>query len=129
MLATIAHINNLIVDDPDIASMLSEYMGGPALAFQVVPEDMQMPYVVTTVLTNSKEANLVLDRMMYQVDVFVDNGDIELACKLADRVDALLDMEKLPELGVGIWREIKLPIVETDPGIQHIMLQFLVRHI
>lgn len=129
MLKALQYLRGLIENDDIIKANLSTYDGEPCVAYQAAPQDMPFPYVVVNVQSNVGEDNFAVDRMFYLVDVYTDNGDIETAALLADRIDHLLNRRKLPtEIGVGIWREAKVPITnEDDLAVQHFHLSFLVR--
>lgn len=133
MIAVLEYIRNLLENDNIIQEHLSKYgepgYEVPAIAYQVAPDDMKMPYIVTNVLPSS-DSNPAVNRMLYTTDIYVDNGDIVTAQILADRVEFLLDKRKLPtDIGVGIWRDGKYPITnEDDITVQHFHVSFAVRY-
>lgn len=128
MLQVLSYMNQLLETDSELSGMIATYENQPAIAFQVAPEDMLMPYVVTRVEANTLEENQVTDRMLYAVDIFVDNGDIELVLAISNRIKKILGNECLPkEVGIGIWRLFEHVVPDPDPGIQHIHLKFMVR--
>jgi hypothetical protein len=130
ILDTIAHLDEVLITDSELASELSDYYGSPAVAFQVAPSDMKMPYLVTTSVANRAEDNLITDRSLYSVDVYVDLSDTHRAGKIAKRVKALFDMSRLPvDLGLNIWLEWDNFIPEDDPSIIRYHLEFGLRHI
>lgn len=139
MLATLEQIKNIIENDPVVSALVSKYTPDPsnpdesypAVAFMTVPNDMDMPYVVTRVETNIAEDNDILKRMVYNIDVFADNGDIVTADKIARRIEYLLHRERLPlDLGIGIWKDVPPTIIpEDDPGVMHYFQRFIVRHL
>jgi hypothetical protein len=133
MLKVLEYIRQVLETDDVLIENLSKYGEPgeelPAVAYGVAPNDMSMPYIVTNVQPGS-ESNPALDRMIYTIDIYVDNGDIIKAQILADRVDFLFDRRKLPvDIGVGMWRDGKFPIInEDDPAVQHFHVSFTVRH-
>lgn len=130
MLRVMEHLKDILNNDEVIIQYVNEYEGEPCIAYQVAPSDMPLPYIVINVGTNNGEGNLAVDRMLYNVDVYTDNGDIVTASLLADRVDFLFNRRKLPsDIGIGIWKEIKTPVTnEEDLAVQHFHLSFIVRH-
>lgn len=129
MLETIDYLRTILETDGIIVSKLGNYHGYPSVAYQVAPDDMPFPYMVLNVIP-ATDTNPSLDRFVYTVDIYTDNGDIETAVILADRVDKLLDKRRLPpDIGVGVWRESKHPVTnETDVRIQHFHVSFVVRY-
>ena len=134
MLKVLQYLRELIENDPVILHHIGKYStdderGIACIAYQSAPKDMPFPYIVLNVQSNVEEENQAVDRMVYTTDVYTDNGDIETAFLLADRIDAIFNKHKLPpEVGIGIWRENKFPLInEDDLAVQHIHISFLVR--
>lgn len=133
MIEVLNYIRQLLENDTVISQHLSQYGEDgyevPAIAYQVAPNDMKMPYIVTNVQPSS-DTNPAVDRFIYTTDIYVDNGDIVTAQILADRVDYLLHRHKLPiEIGIGVWRDGKFPITnEDDLAVQHFQVSFVVRY-
>jgi hypothetical protein len=129
------YLNKLIEDHEPLTSLLSVYVEddgeeGPAIAFQTAPEDMDMPYLVTRLDANVVEENNVLERMVYNIDVFVDNGDDMRVLQIQKILKNLLKDERLPyPIGVGVWYENSLLIPDEDPGVRHLNMKFLVRYL
>lgn len=119
--------------DSVISSIVSAYGDddeqSPAIAYQVAPKDMLMPYIVVNANVGA-DSNPSLDRFIYAVDVYTDNGDFSTAEVLTDRVQFLLDRLRLPpDIGVGVWRDSRHIIPNPDePAVQHHYVSFVVRH-
>lgn len=133
MIRVLDYIRQVLENDNIIVQHLSKYGEPgeevPAISYQQAPQDMEMPYIVTNVQPSS-DVNPAVDRMIYTIDIYVDNGDIITAQILADRVDFLLHRRKLPDdIGIGIWRDSKFPITnEDDVAVQHFHVSFVVRY-
>lgn len=126
----LAYLDEVLLTDPEIASELADYFGGPAIAFQTAPNDMKMPYMVTSSVANKAEANYITDRSLYSVDIYVQNGDTIKASKIAKRVIELLNMSRLPvDIGLNIWKEWDNFIPEDDPSTIRYHVEFGLRHI
>lgn len=119
--------------DGVISTTVSLYGEGdersPAIAYQVAPKDMLMPYIVVNANLGA-DSNPSLDRFIYAVDIYTDNGDFSTAQVLTDRVQFLLDKLRLPpDIGVGVWRDSRYIIPnEEEPAVQHHYVSFIVRH-
>lgn len=133
MLMLLEYLRNSLESDPVLNELLSKYGEPgeelPAIAYQVAPQDMLMPYIVTNVLP-AQESNPSLNRIIYTMDIYVDKGDIVTASILADRLELLYDRRRLPDgIGVGMWRDSNHPIPnEEDPEVQHIHVSFIVKY-
>lgn len=133
MLAFLQFMRDSLENDPVIIAHLSRYGEPgeelPAIAYQVAPQDMVMPYIVTNVQPG-QDTNPALNRLIYTLDIYVDKGDIVTAELLADRLETMYDRIRLPlDVGVGMWRDARYPITnEDDPEVQHNHVSFVVRY-
>lgn len=130
ILNVLAYFNTVLSNDAVLKSLLSDYGGEPAIAFKNAPEDMVMPYMVTSSASNVAEDNYITDRMLYNVDIYVDNNDIVTADAISKRVIELLSNTRLPaNVGTTVWKELEIILPEDDPSIIHYHLQFGLRHV
>lgn len=130
ILDVISHLDEMLMSNADITSQLSIYQGSPAIAFQVAPEDMKMPYIVTSSASNRADANYVTDSMLYNVDIYVQNKNITKASEIAKKVIEMFHMIRLPvDVGLNMWKDLDLFIPEEDPSVVRYHIQFGLRHI
>lgn len=130
MLNVIAYFQKVLSQDERLNQLLSKYEGEPAITWLNAPNDMKMPYVVTSSVTSTAEDNYVTDRMYYNVDIYCTNGDIVTCDAIrAQIVDLLANRRLPPEIGVVVWKDFERPIPEKDPHTMRIHVQFGLRHI
>ncbi len=130
ILDVLAHLDSILIEDDLLKAELADYNGSPAIAFQVAPKDMTMPYLVTTSVGNTADSNYITDRSLYGIDIYVPNGDIARASRIAAHVIELFNMSMLPEdIGLNIWKEWDNFLPEDDPSIIRYHVEFGLRHI
>ena len=125
----VAHLDEQLVTNEVLALHLSDYNGSPAIAFMTAPMDMEMPYMVTSVVGSKADDNYITDRSLYAIDIYVDNGDIALPAVIAKEVIKLFHMTRLPiEIGLTMWKEWDNYVVEADASTIHYHVEFGFRH-
>jgi hypothetical protein len=130
ILNVLSYFDNVLANDDVLKSLLSDYHGGPAISFKNAPEDMALPYLITSSASNVAEDNYITDRMLYNVDIYVDNNDIVTADAISKRVIELLANTRLPaDVGLTVWKELEIILPEDDPSVIHYHLQFGLRHV
>jgi hypothetical protein len=113
--------------DAELTSMLSTYQGYPAIAQEVVPDGMQMPYIVIRSEADVPSSSELINDMLVSIDVYVE-GDRVLVRQIGNRIEKLLDMSIPFPHCISCVRAGRYPIEQPDPSIKMENLKFKIRY-
>ncbi|ANB66114.1 hypothetical protein GFC29_3879 (plasmid) [Anoxybacillus sp. B7M1] len=113
--------------DAELKSMLSVYQGYPAITQEVVPDGMQMPYLILRSEADVPSNNPLINEILVSIDVYAE-GDRVLVRSIGNRIEKLLDMTSPFPHCISCFRAGRYPIEQPDPSIKMENLKFKIRY-
>ncbi len=124
-----AAVKSRLVQDTELAALLSSYGGAPAIFAGDAPEDAEMPYVVWSVVSDVPD-NLVVDRLVLALDAFERSEKPHKVLAVLNRLENLLHGWSFAGVDAAVYsciREYSDLLKDPEEGVWHGRAAFLLR--